>query len=119
MQTARSRDSRRPCDVRSRPSTIDDSAEVQHSPYNRVSEREIDDTDIQRLSESEEKFYRHTLLCKRVLRQYSWIGGEADSGLKMESEARRETARVNATVRSFTIAPTGGFHQTTRFAGGI
>ena len=119
MQAARSRDSRRPCDVRSHPSNVDDSTEVQRSPYDRISEREISDTDIQRLSESEEKFYRQTFLGKRVLRQYSWIGGEADSGVHSESGARRETARANATVRSLTIAPSGGFHQTTRFAGGI
>jgi len=46
MQVARSRDSRGPCDVRSYPSTVDDSTELQRSPYDRIFEREISNTDF-------------------------------------------------------------------------
>jgi len=90
VQAARGRNSRRACDVRSHPSTVDDSTEVQRSSYDRIFEREICNTDFLRPSESEEKFHRKTILGKRVLCQYSWIGGEADSGLYTESVASRE-----------------------------
>jgi len=96
MQTARSRNSGRACDVRSYSPIVDDPAEVQRSPHNRVSEREISNTDFQRLSASEEELYRQTLLGKRVLCQYSWIRGKADSGLHSESGAGREAARADA-----------------------
>jgi len=74
---------------------------------------------ITRLSESETQLHRKTFLGQRVLCQYSWVGGKVDSGLHSESGTRREAVRVDALVRSLTIAPFGGFHQTTRFAGGI
>jgi len=119
MQAARSRNSRRACDVRSHPSIVDDSTKVQRSPHSRIFEREVSDTDISRLSESETQLHRKTFLGQRVLCQYSWVGGKVDSGLHSESGARREAARADALVRSLTIAPYGGFHQTTRFAGGI
>ena len=119
MQAARSRNSRRACDVRSHPFIVDDSTKVQRSPHSRVFEREISDTDISRLSESETQLHRKTFLGQRVLCQYSWVGGKVDSGLRSESGTRREAARADAFVRSLTIAPSGGFHQTTRFASGI
>lgn len=119
MQAARSRNTRRLCDVRSYSSAIDDPAEVRRSPHNRISEREISNTDFQRLSASEEEFYRQALLGQRILCQYSWIRGKTDSGLYTESGARREAARADAIVRSLTIAPSKGFHQITRSAGVI
>ena len=36
-----------------------------------------------------------------------------------ESRAGRETPRADDVGGSLTIAPSGGFHHTTRFAGGI
>jgi len=119
MQAARSGNSRRSCDVGSHPSTADDSTETQCSPHDRISEREVSNPDIQRLSAGEEEFYRQALLGKRVLCEHSWIRGKADSRLYSGSGARREAARADAIVRSLTIAPSKGFHQTTRYAGGI
>jgi len=64
MQAARSRNSRRSCDVRSHPSTVDDSTKAQCSPHGRISEREVSNPDIQRVSAGEEEFYRQALLGK-------------------------------------------------------
>jgi len=109
MPTARSRNSRRSCIARSYPSVIDDLAKVQRSPDNRIPEREISNTDLQRLSESEKELHWQTLLGKKVLCQYSWIIGKTDSGLYSESGARREAARADILVRSLTIRPSGWF----------
>ena len=119
MQAARSRNSRRPCDVRSHVSTANDSAEVQRSSHSGIYEREISNTNFPRLSESEAEFHGRTFLGKRVLCQYGWIRRKTDSGLHSESGARREATRADAIVRNLTIAASRGFHQTTRSAGGI
>ena len=66
MLAARSRNIRRSCDVGSHSSTADDYTEVQCSPHDRISEREVSNPDVQRLSAGEEEFTgRH--LGKRVL----------------------------------------------------
>ena len=108
MQTARSRNSRRACDVRSHPSSVHDFTKVQCSSHSRISEREISDADISGLSENEAQLYRETLLDRRVLCQFGWIIRKADSGLHSESEVKSETTRADALVRSLTIAPQRG-----------
>jgi len=119
MQATRIRINRRACKAGSYPPAVDDSHEVQRSPYGRFSEREINDTDFLRLLESQVGFYRQAILGKNVLRQAIWVRGRIGSGLYSESRALRKATRADVIARSLTIAPYGGFHQNTCSAGGV
>jgi len=59
---------RRLCDAGSHPYAVTDSIEVQCSEHDRISEREVGDTDIQRIYASEEEFHGAAFLGPRLLR---------------------------------------------------
>ena len=78
---------------------------------------EVGDPDISRVSAGETEFHGATFLGPGLLRQYGRIRGAGDPGVHSEPGAGRETPRADATGRALTIAPSGGFHHTTRSAG--
>ena len=106
------------CDAGSYSHVDNDSAEVQCGPYGWFSEREVGDPDIPGVSAGEAEFHRASFLGPRLLRQYGRIRGAGDPGVHTEPGTRREASGADATGRALTIAPSGGFHHTTRSAGG-
>ena len=119
MQSARGRDHRRACDEGSHSSAADDTAEVQRGSYGRISKGRVGDSYLQGLSSGEEELHGEALLDQRLLCQYSWIRREDDPGVYQKPRRGRKALGADASGGSLTIAPSGGFHQTTRSAGGI
>lgn len=73
MSPDRSGVSRGICDAGSYTHAADDAAEIQRVAYDRISEGEVGDPDIQRVSASETKLHSAALLGARVLRKYGWV----------------------------------------------
>jgi len=106
------------CDAGSHPHAVDDTAEVQCGAYGRISEGEVGDPDFPGVPAGEAEFHGSAFLGRGLLRQYGRIRGTGDPGVHSEPGAGRETPRADATGRALTLAPSGGFHHTTRSAGG-
>jgi len=68
---------------------------------------------------SEEKLHGKTFLGKRLLRQYHWAEREDHPEIHQKPGRGRKASGADVTDMSLTIAHYGGFHQTTRSAGGI
>ncbi len=106
------------CDAGSYTPAVNDSAEVQCGPYGGFSEREVGDPDFSGVSAGEAEFHGTSFLGSGLLRQYGRIRGAGGPGVHSEPGTGRETSGADATGRALTIAPSGGFHHTTRSAGG-
>ena len=107
------------CDAGSYPHAVDDSAKVQCGPYGGISERVVGNPDISGVYAGEAEFHGAAFLGPWLLRQYGRIRGTGDPGVHSEPGAGGEASGADATGRALTIAPSGGFHHTTRSAGGI
>jgi len=105
------------CDEGSYPYAVNDSVEVQRSQYGRIFEGQVSDTHIQGISEGKAQLHRPTFFGERILCEYSGLGRADDSRVHQESGAGRKTPGANETGWTLTIAPSGGFHHTTRSAG--
>ena len=109
---------RRVRDAGSHPHAVNDSAEVQRFAHGRVFEGEVGDSDLQGIPAGEEELYGPTLLGTRLLREYGRVGRASDQGIYQGSGTGRKAPGADEISRTLTVAPSGGFHHTTRYAGG-
>jgi len=115
MRAARSR---RPCDVGSHPSTADNSTEAQFGTHDTISEREVSNPD--------NRDYLHVK--RNFTGRHFWVRGCCVSTVGLEEKliqdifgirSKKRGGKSRCDCQEFNNSPFRGFHQTTRYAGGI
>ena len=113
----------RACDARSHPPVPEHSTEVQRCEYGGISEGEVGDSDPPRTSGATPPVHRLPLLGSRVLREHGGSGRADDQSVHPQPRGGAEASGGSGSVGSSDPfiglrAPSGGLHQTARYAGG-